>query len=371
MQAAASSRRRGPRASGCRRSAVLRLPRKQPSRDAFVVDSADVDEQLAKAAIDRQGDVSASVSDARLDWRRRAPSRTCSGDKATVWSPPSRRIRRGAAWRCCSACRSTTCASSSRAAPAATASTAPTRYRSMRRCCRRRSESLCAFSSRAETRWRGRTTVFAYVIDQRSAIAADGTIVAWDYEAWYRITRRPARVRHARQRRDRACSPGFAPAPFSPRSAPAPAGGFNNGSNAAPSYVAGRVGGTAGGTGTIASERVLTHTVQSPFFTGPLRSPSRLQNTFAHECFIDEIAAAVKADPVAYRLRHLRDPATEGGRRGGGEGREVGRASVPEARWAPHRRRDGARDCLRPLRRGQRIRGDGRPKSMSIRPPVQ
>jgi CO/xanthine dehydrogenase Mo-binding subunit len=51
----------------------------------------------------------------------------------------------------------------------------------------------------------------------------------------------------------------------------------------------------------------MTHTVASPFFTGPLRSPARLQNTFAHECFIDEIAAHVKADPAAYRLRHLSD----------------------------------------------------------------
>jgi CO/xanthine dehydrogenase Mo-binding subunit len=71
--------------------------------------------------------------------------------------------------------------------------------------------------------------------------------------------------------------------------------------------VAGRIGREAGGAGTIASERVLTHTVQSPFFTGPLRSPSRLQNTFAHESFLDEVAAHVKADPVAYRLRHLSD----------------------------------------------------------------
>ena len=52
----------------------------------------------------------------------------------------------------------------------------------------------------------------------------------------------------------------------------------------------------------------MTHDVQSRFFTGPLRSPSRLQNTFAHESFIDEVAAAVKADPVDYRLRHLSDP---------------------------------------------------------------
>src|SRR4029450_1292294 len=100
---------------------------------------------------------------------------------------------------------------------------------------------------------------------------------------------------------------GFAPAPFSPRPAQEP-GGFNNGSNAAPSYVAGRAGARSGGTGTVASERVLTHAVLSPFFTGPLRSPSRLQNTFAHESFMDEVAAHVKADPIAYRLRHLSDP---------------------------------------------------------------
>jgi CO/xanthine dehydrogenase Mo-binding subunit len=68
------------------------------------------------------------------------------------------------------------------------------------------------------------------------------------------------------------------------------------------------VGGRCGGGGTIRSERVLSHTVKSFFFTGPLRSPARLQNTFAHESFMDEIAAAVKADPVAYRLRHLSHP---------------------------------------------------------------
>jgi CO/xanthine dehydrogenase Mo-binding subunit len=36
-----------------------------------------------------------------------------------------------------------------------------------------------------------------------------------------------------------------------------------------------------------------------------LRSPQRLQNTFAHESFMDELAARVKADPVEFRLRHL------------------------------------------------------------------
>ena len=64
----------------------------------------------------------------------------------------------------------------------------------------------------------------------------------------------------------------------------------------------------AAGTGAVASERVLTHNVKSLFWTGPLRSPERLQNTFAHESMLDEVAALVKADPVAYRLRHLSDP---------------------------------------------------------------
>jgi CO/xanthine dehydrogenase Mo-binding subunit len=34
----------------------------------------------------------------------------------------------------------------------------------------------------------------------------------------------------------------------------------------------------------------------------------RIQNTFANECFMDELAASAKADPVAFRLRHLKDP---------------------------------------------------------------
>jgi CO/xanthine dehydrogenase Mo-binding subunit len=93
---------------------------------------------------------------------------------------------------------------------------------------------------------------------------------------------------------------GFEPAAFAARSpAPEPTA-FANNSNATPSYY-------RGGTGTISSVRVLTHNIRSPFFTGPLRSPERLQNTFAHESFMDEIAAAVAADPVAHRLKHLAD----------------------------------------------------------------
>ncbi len=149
---------------------------------------------------------------------------------------------------------------------------------------------------------------FAYVIDQRAALDASGNILAWDYEAWS-PTRggRPGYTTPGNQ--VTGFLAGFQPAAFAPRSpAPAPDGGFANGSNAAPNYVTGCIGSACGGTGTIKSERILSHTVQSPFWTGPLRSPSRLQNTFAHESFIDELAAHAKADPVAFRLRHLRDP---------------------------------------------------------------
>jgi CO/xanthine dehydrogenase Mo-binding subunit len=98
---------------------------------------------------------------------------------------------------------------------------------------------------------------------------------------------------------------GFEPEAIKPRTAVEPTGELRNGSNAVPSYVTGCVSAKCGGAGSIRSERVLTRVVKSPFFTGPLRSPLRLQNTFAHECFMDEIAAYVKADPVAYRLQHL------------------------------------------------------------------
>lgn len=144
-----------------------------------------------------------------------------------------------------------------------------------------------------------------FVIDQRAGLDAAGRIIAWDYEAWSAATggrpgaQNPGNV-------VTGMLAGFKPAAFAPRApAPAPNTPLNNNLNTAASYIAGRVGGVANGAGTVASERVLSHRVESPFFTGPLRSPERLQNTFAHECFVDEIAARAGADPVAFRLQHL------------------------------------------------------------------
>ncbi len=162
-----------------------------------------------------------------------------------------------------------------------------------------------------------------YVIDQKVGLDASGTIIAWDYESWFA----------QRGGRTGSATPGnvvtgfligFQPAAFVPRR-PAPATVPFNDRNNAPSYVTGCIGGLCDGKGTVASERAVARRVFSPFFTGPLRAPEQLQNTFAHECLMDEVAAHVKADPVAYRLRHLRDARLI----------EVINAATKAARWDP------------------------------------
>jgi CO/xanthine dehydrogenase Mo-binding subunit len=145
-----------------------------------------------------------------------------------------------------------------------------------------------------------------FAVDQEVGLDATGKIVAWHYETWSAtLGNRPGN--NAPGNVASGLLAGFAPAAVAPRAnAPDPTN-WDNGNNAVPAYVTGRVGAKANGTGTVASERVLTHTVPSPFLTGPLRSPARLQNAFAQESFFDEIAAHVKADPIQYRLRHLSD----------------------------------------------------------------
>jgi nicotinate dehydrogenase subunit B len=42
-----------------------------------------------------------------------------------------------------------------------------------------------------------------------------------------------------------------------------------------------------------------------------IRTPGRMQNTFANEGFVDELAVAAGADPIEFRLRYLKDPRGE------------------------------------------------------------
>jgi nicotinate dehydrogenase subunit B len=68
-----------------------------------------------------------------------------------------------------------------------------------------------------------------------------------------------------------------------------------DGGNAVPSYA-------------FPSERIVTHTGVHAFLHGPLRAPNRIQNTFATELFMDELARAAGLDSVNFRLNHLHDP---------------------------------------------------------------
>jgi len=43
----------------------------------------------------------------------------------------------------------------------------------------------------------------------------------------------------------------------------------------------------------------------TPFRPSWIRTPGRMQNTYANECFIDELATAAGVDPIAFRLKYL------------------------------------------------------------------
>ena len=304
--------------------------RRQPSRDALVVDSGDIDGTLGRARTvlkatylhPYQMHASMGTSCAVADVR---------ADRATVWSPTQSAYptRSGVAmltglpldnvrvvFTRGSGCYGINGADtvSFDAALLSQAVGKPVRIQLTRK---------------DEMAWENYG--LAYVIDQRIGLDANGTIIAWDYDAWLpSLGGRPGY--DAPGNVITGSLLGFDPAGVSPRAATPPTGTLRNGSNAAPSYVAGCIGASCAGAGTVKSERVRTHTIRSPFFTGPLRSPSRLQNTFAHECFLDEAAAAAKADPIEYRLRHLRD------QRLMEVIREAGKAANWEARPSPQSR---------------------------------
>jgi CO/xanthine dehydrogenase Mo-binding subunit len=196
--------------------------------------------------------------------------------------------------------------------------------------------------SRADEMAWGENYGAACVIDQQAGVDATGTIVAWECEPWsVSLGGRPG-YDHPGNVITGALA-GYPPQTVAPQAASQPTGELRNGNNAVPSYVVGCVGGKCGGTGSVRSERVLTHTVKSPFFTGPLRSPLRLQNTFAHECFMDELSAHAKTDPVAYRLRHLREPRIV----------DVVKAAAQAAKW------DARPSPKSDLRHGQIANGRG------------
>jgi CO/xanthine dehydrogenase Mo-binding subunit len=68
-----------------------------------------------------------------------------------------------------------------------------------------------------------------------------------------------------------------------------------------------------------------------PIRTSALRTLGAYANVFAIESFMDELAAERGEDPLAFRLRHLKDP----------RARAVLEAAAKRAGWASRKKRDG------------------------------
>lgn len=98
---------------------------------------------------------------------------------------------------------------------------------------------------------------------------------------------------------------------------------------------------------TLPNVRVNTRHVEQAFFrSAHLRSPGRIENSFANESFIDELAFAAQADPAAYRLRYLKDP----------RGVAVIEKALARARWQA---RAGTNPAAASAGNGEVLRGRG------------
>jgi nicotinate dehydrogenase subunit B len=59
---------------------------------------------------------------------------------------------------------------------------------------------------------------------------------------------------------------------------------------------------------TVPNARTVAHRLETtPLKPAWIRTPGRMQNTFANESFLDELAIAAGADPLEFRRRHLKD----------------------------------------------------------------
>ena len=148
----------------------------------------------------------------------------------------------------------------------------------------------------------------AMALSLRAALDAHGGIVDWEHELWSNgHSSRPGR----------ADDPALLAAwhlarPHKRPSAinmPLPAGAADR--NAIPIYD-------------FPSQRVVNHYVREmPVRTSALRSLGAYANVFAIESFMDELAQTAGIDPIAFRLRHLKDP----------RGRAVIEAAAWRAEW--------------------------------------
>jgi nicotinate dehydrogenase subunit B len=133
----------------------------------------------------------------------------------------------------------------------------------------------------------------AMVMHAKAALGGDGRIADWEYEVWSNShATRPQSTDGTN-----VLAAWYLAEPQKmgpPTSPPQPAGGGDR--NAIPLYDFPR-------------QRVIHHFVQDmPIRVSALRTLGAYANVFALESFMDELAAAAGADPVAFRLAHMKDP---------------------------------------------------------------
>jgi CO/xanthine dehydrogenase Mo-binding subunit len=132
----------------------------------------------------------------------------------------------------------------------------------------------------------------AMAFELEAALDASGSIVSWRHEFWSNgHTHRPGRAQLPTLT---AAAELAKPFELSPAVNPAlPAGGADR--NCIPLYD-------------FADLRVVNNYVKEmPLRSSSLRSLGAFGNVFAIESFMDECAAAAGADPIEFRLRHLKD----------------------------------------------------------------
>jgi len=156
----------------------------------------------------------------------------------------------------------------------------------------------------------------AMAMELRASLDPSGNIVAWQHELWSNgHSSRPGRSdQPALLASWHLARPHERPSAIN---MPLPAGAADR--NAIPLYD-------------LPNQRVVNHYVREmPVRTSALRSLGAYANVFAIESFMNELAQAAGADPIAFRLRHLGDP----------RARAVIEAAAHRANWSGWVPREG------------------------------
>jgi len=157
----------------------------------------------------------------------------------------------------------------------------------------------------------------AMVMKLQARVDASGQVVDWQHETWSH----PHSTRPGGAGSNLLAGWDIAnPVPMgAPINGAQPAGAADR--NAVPLYV-------------FPNQRIILHYLpEMPLRTSALRTLGAYANVFALESFIDELAVAANADPVEFRLRHMKDP----------RARAVIEAAAGKAGWQAGRKGDGAR----------------------------